>query len=120
MQTVTPRHLVRQRAVRSRNKSRAVTDQNVVEDKETLIEGTYTARRKAIHTTVHQTGLRSYAISEPTHGLTGSGKGIGVPSHFRTKVFIGKAAVPQDGGSEDAITGVAGNCLCDGLAYLMQ
>ncbi|KAI7556005.1 hypothetical protein KC343_g15610 [Hortaea werneckii] len=91
MQTVTPRHLERQKAVQSRNKSRADMNQNI-EDKETLIDE--------------------------------SGKGIGVPSHVRTKVFIGRAAVPQDGQdkhrSEDAINGVAGDCLCDRLADLME
>lgn len=73
---------------------------------------------------MHQTGLRSYAISEPSHGFTGSGRGIGVLSHFRAKVFIGRAAVPPDGEdrhrSENAINGGAGNCLCDGLADLME
>ena len=73
---------------------------------------------------MHQTGRRSYAISEASHGFTGSGRGIGVPSHVRTKVFIGRAAVPQDGRdkhwSEDAMNGVAGDCLCDRLADLME
>ncbi|GAB1737035.1 hypothetical protein NU219Hw_g397t1 [Hortaea werneckii] len=59
--------------------------------------------------------------------IDGSGKDIGVLLHFRAKVFIGTAAVPQDDEdkhpSEDATKGLAGptgNCLCDGVADLME